>query len=157
MPSHAELVGLVERLMTGVEDDEAERLLDQLRELLPHPALAELIYWPEQVPEFPFAEPTAEQVVAFAMAYQPRRLSEVELAGVLGRLVGQEEGTPPSREDLYRLEDTWPKLDWASAIAWARVQKWSGAELAARICSGGLEGDPDYQCWLVQVSEAEME
>jgi hypothetical protein len=157
MPSHAELVALVERLMGGVEEDEAERLLDQLREHLPHPALPELIYWPEQVPEFPFPDPTAEQVVTFARAYRPRPLPEGELADVLGRLVSQEEEAEPSREDLYRLADTRPQFDWDSAVAWARRQRWSGAELAARICSEALERDTAFQRWLAQVFEAEVE
>jgi hypothetical protein len=157
MPSHAELVALVERLMSGAEDDEAEGLLERLREHLPHPALAELIYWPEQVADFPYPEPTAEQVVAFATAYRPRPLSEAELGNVLGRILGQREGTEASREDVYRLADTRPKFDWDSALAWARLKGWPGERLATRILSGALEQDPDYQRWLAELFEADVE
>jgi hypothetical protein len=157
MLSHADLVTLVERLMAGTEEDEAEAILDQLREQLPHPALAELIYWPEQVPGFPYAEPTAEQVVAFAAAYRPCPLSEVELTEMLSRWIDQEDRPGLAVEDVYRLADTVPKFDWESAVNWARFQKWSGAELGARIRSGELERDVDYQGWHSDVFEADVE
>jgi len=58
---------------------------------------------------------------------------------------------------VYRLEDTVPKFDWTTAVNWARFRMWSGAELAARILSGKLERDPDYQHWLAEVFETEVE
>jgi hypothetical protein len=156
MFSHAELVTLVEQLMAGTAEDEAEALLDQLREQLPHPALAELIHWPEQVPGFPYAEPTPEQVVAFALAYRPRPLSQAELGEMLGRWIDCK-GPEPSQEDVYRLVDTVPGFDWTSAVNWARFQQWSGTELATRIRAGELERDHDYQGWLADVAETEVE
>jgi hypothetical protein len=159
MLSHEELVALVERLTGGdVDEAEAEKILGRLREHLPHPGLAELIYLPEQVPGFPHPEPTAEQVVDFAAAYHPRPLSDSELAELLTRLIGEgEEPCDLGAEELYRLADTFPGFDWDPAVSWARLQCWSGAELAARVRSGELGRDPGYRGWLAGVFEAEVE
>lgn len=63
--SRAELVAIVERLMQGEDDDEETfRLLETLSRHALHPAVSDLIYWPEE-------DLTAEEIVERALAYRP--------------------------------------------------------------------------------------
>jgi hypothetical protein len=158
MLSKAELVALVERLMDGTADEpEGERILDQLQENLPHPALSDLIFWPDRAPGFPHREPTAEQIVEFASVYQPRPLSDVELAALFDRLIRGGESVTVEGEDLSRLGDTLPGRDWEAAVSWARSKGWSGEEVARRLRSGELERDPEYRAWVAQVFDSDFE
>ena len=154
----AELVALVERLVNGTADEaEGERILAQLQENLPHPALSDLIFWPDRVPDFPYRDPTAEQIVEFASVYQPRPLSEVELAALFDRLIHEAESLPVEGEDLYRLGDTLPGRDWEAAVSWARLNGWSGEEVARPLQSGEVERDPEYRTWVSQVFDGDLE
>jgi hypothetical protein len=154
----ADLVALVEKLKEGDADEaEGERTLDLLRQSLPHPALSDLIFWPDRVPGFPHSEPTAEQIVEFASAYQPRPFTDRELAGLFDRLIRGGESSTVEGEDLYRLGDTLPDSDWEVAVSWARLKGWSGEEVARRLRSGELERDPEYRTWVAQVFDPDYE
>jgi hypothetical protein len=62
-----ELIGAVRRIM-DVEGDEGEleELLDVVQANVPHPAVADLIYWPPEGTDL-----TAEEVIDRALAYRP--------------------------------------------------------------------------------------
>jgi hypothetical protein len=138
-----------------VEDEaEMEQILGDLQDHLPHPALSELIFSPEQISGFPHSNPTAEQVVDFAAAYQPQVLSDDELTALLDRLI-RSPATVLEEEESYRLEDSLPGYDCYFPIRWARLKGWSGAELLKRIRSGKLERDEVYQDWAADVRETE--
>ena len=158
MLSKAELVALLERLMNGTADEaEGEGLLDQLQQNLPHPALSDLIYWPDRVPGFPHSDPTPDQIVEFASVYQPRPLSDVELVALFDRLIRGGVSATVEGDDLYRLGDTLPGRDWEAAVSWARSKGRPGEEVVRRLRSGELERDPEYRTWVTQVFDSDFE
>jgi hypothetical protein len=158
MLSKADLVALVKQLKDGAADEaEGERILELLQQNLPHPALPDLIFWPDRAPDFPHSDPTAEQIVEFASVYQPRPFADEELAALFDRLICGGESPTVEGEDLYRLGDTLPDRDWEAAVSWARAKGWSGEEVARRLRSGELERDHEYRTWVAQVFDSDYE
>lgn len=67
-PTKEELVRLVERIQNadGTEE-EIDAMIDRVQASVPHPALSDLIFYPEE-------EMTAEQIVEVALAYATPRI-----------------------------------------------------------------------------------
>ena len=66
-PSRAELIALVTRIMMAEgTEDEINEMITQLEENVPHPAVTDLIFYPEGD-----EDPTPEEVVDTALAYEP--------------------------------------------------------------------------------------
>ena len=62
----AKLIELVQALMNGTPSEEEDHAyLSLVQRYVPHPAVADLIYWPKN------GEPTAEQVIDEALAWRP--------------------------------------------------------------------------------------
>ncbi|MFI1539830.1 bacteriocin immunity protein [Streptomyces anandii] len=69
--THAELVVLVDRIMSGEgTEEEHAKLVRRLERNVPHPRVSDLIYWPRHA-GFDKDGLTAEEVVEAALAYRP--------------------------------------------------------------------------------------
>jgi hypothetical protein len=67
-----ELVRLVERILNSEgSEEEIDTMIDRLQSSVPHPAVCDLIFYPEE-------EMTAEQIVGVAMAYATPRIGSGE-------------------------------------------------------------------------------
>lgn len=68
--SRDEMVALVSRIMRAEgSEEESDADLDQFIANCRHPAGSDLIFWPDQVPEFaPGHEPTVDEVVDLALS-----------------------------------------------------------------------------------------
>ena len=77
MPSRQELVELVRRIQAaeGRTQEEADKLVDLFCREVPHPEADGLIFHPDQ--HF-MHEPTAEEIVDKALAYEPTELGPSE-------------------------------------------------------------------------------
>ena len=71
-PDPVELRRVAEALIAGDYADEAEgdRLIAWFNDNCPHPDGSDLIFWPDNG-----KEPTADEVVAKAMAYEPAQIA----------------------------------------------------------------------------------
>jgi hypothetical protein len=144
--SRDDLIAIVDGLLMGTIDETDQfDLVDQLCQHFTHPSPFDLIFFPAEVPGFAKEEPTAEEIVAFGMTYQPRRLPREELLRVLDEFLYPKQAAPSDRDREYLLCENLPDYVPDHLSRWARDKGLSAEQVLEKIERDEVRGDVDFQ------------
>lgn len=95
-----DLIEMVQRIMDCEEDDETmEHLLDELDNNVPHPAISDLIYWPDDDEDC-----SAEKIIKIALSYNWKENIKIFYSKSMKQLIDSattEDINRNSQEDLF--------------------------------------------------------
>jgi hypothetical protein len=129
----SELVALVRQIQDAPADPGVDVWLERLKAAVPHPAVADLIFWPPGNVEL-----SADEIVDRALAYKPQMLDEGKLVEVLAKFI-KTAGGGLQHDDLWRLvRENLPSFEPNSLAHFARAARLEAGELLARIRNGAI-------------------
>ncbi len=141
-----ELVGLVRRVMEadGTED-EIKASLRLVQANVEHPAVSDLIFWPDQVPGFGNPNPTAEDVVDFALGYQRRILPRDNLVRIVQGYMHPRELQDNDQDAFALINENLPGFEINYLTDWGRRRGLTAAEVVDGALDGTILADPEFQ------------
>jgi hypothetical protein len=142
----AELIALVRKLMSA-EGSEGEfvRWLDILKANFEHPAPADLIYWPNQVPGFNSSDPSPEEIVEFGLAYKRRILPREDLARLVHAFMHPKQPSDDDQAAYYLISENLRGFEINHLCMWARLRGISAQELVEKVQNDQVLSDPGFQ------------
>lgn len=144
--SRDELVALVRRIMNAQGAEEKihhwERVLGAN---VQHPAPSALIYWPDQAPGFENPDPTADEVVDFALAYPPRILSREQLVSLVQAYMHPHDPDDNGDGAFYLIAENLPGFEINHLTDWGRRCGLTADQRVVQALNGTVSNDPDFQ------------
>ncbi|HEY1067329.1 MAG TPA: hypothetical protein VGE52_14505 [Pirellulales bacterium] len=128
------------------DPDERAEWLDLLAACSAHPAPADLLHWPAEVPGFERESPTPEEVVAFLLDYRPPRLAPREIVSHLATLLASPNalGREQREETQRRLAAHLRGVDLPRLCEWARKRDLTAERVVELIETREIHSFPEF-------------
>mgnify|MGYP002622481698 CR=1 FL=1 len=144
--SRDQLVALVRGIMNAEgTEQEIRHWVRAFEANVPHPASSALVFWPDHVPGFKNPAPTAEEIVDFALQYQPRILPRERLVTLVQAYMHPRNIDDNDNEAFYLIAENLPGFEINHLTDWGRRRGLTAAELVEQALNGAILADPGFQ------------